>query len=77
VNLLSGLRDELLPEFASHRAIDGLLLAGEPDPKLGQAAADSVKRVRWASLASDEAPRRVDWIEPFVEVKTFWHPVSP
>ncbi len=77
VNLLSGSRDELLPELASHRAIDGLLLAGTPDAAVGRAAADSVKRVRWADLAADPAPRRVDWIEPFVEVKTFWHPVAP
>jgi acyl-CoA reductase-like NAD-dependent aldehyde dehydrogenase len=77
LNLLSGLREELVPEFASHRAIDGLLLAGPADPAVGRAAADSVKRVRWADLDHEPAPRRLDWVEPFVEVKTFWHPVSP
>jgi acyl-CoA reductase-like NAD-dependent aldehyde dehydrogenase len=75
INLLSGLRDELLPQFASHRDIDGLLLAGAPDPALGRLAADSVKRVRTATWAGP-APRRLDWVEAFVETKTLWHPVA-
>lgn len=75
VNLLSGKRDELLPHLASHRDVDGLLVAGAPDAAVGAAAADSVKRVRYAQWSGD-APRRLDWIEPFVEVKTLWHPVA-
>lgn len=75
INILSGLREELLPQFASHRDIDGLLIAGEPDAAVGAAAADSVKRVRYAEWQGP-APRRIDWVEPFVEVKTLWHPVA-
>lgn len=81
VNLLAGVHGELLPQMASHRDIDGLLFAGAPDKKLGEAAADSVKRVRYAAL-SDAQWRdvaqltRLSWVEPFVEVKTFWHPVA-
>lgn len=80
VNLLAGSRQELLPQFASHRDIDALLLAGEPDASIGQLAADSIKRVRWAHL--DEAGWReaggsLLWVEPFVEVKTLWHPMAP
>jgi acyl-CoA reductase-like NAD-dependent aldehyde dehydrogenase len=77
IQLLSGTRDELLPEFASHRDLDGLLVAGEPEAAVGRAAADSVKRVRFAPAWSGSAPRRLDWVEAFVETKTFWHPVAP
>ncbi|MHC4899913.1 MAG: aldehyde dehydrogenase family protein [Planctomycetota bacterium] len=61
--------------------VDGLLVAGKPDKELGTLAADSVKRVRFLDLSEK------DWmqadktcslflVEPFVEVKTLWHPVS-
>jgi acyl-CoA reductase-like NAD-dependent aldehyde dehydrogenase len=82
VNLLAGHRDELVPQLASHRDVDGLLLAGEPDPAVGGAAADSVKRVRYADL-TPAAWRRLDvlctlhWARPFVELKTLWHPKAP
>jgi acyl-CoA reductase-like NAD-dependent aldehyde dehydrogenase len=81
VNLLAGLGDELRPWLASHRDVDGLLLAGTPQADLGAAAADGVKRVRWADLRPAEwrdagALARLAWVEPFVEVKTFWHPVA-
>ncbi len=85
VNLLPGLQSELLPQMASHRDLDGLLCAGAPDAQLGaqlgQAAADSVKRVRFAPLTDAQwrdaaALPRLSWVEPFVEVKTFWHPVA-
>ena len=82
INLLAGLRDELVPEIGSHRDIDGVLAAGAPDADLGRAAADSVKRVRFAPLENEAAwrklaaVRQLSWVEPFVEVKTFWHPVA-
>lgn len=77
IQLLSGLRSELVPEFAAHRDLDGLLVAGDPDAEIGRAAADSVKRVRFAPRWEGPAPRRLDWVEAFVETKTFWHPVAP
>jgi acyl-CoA reductase-like NAD-dependent aldehyde dehydrogenase len=82
VNLLAGMHEELLPQMASHRDVDGLLLAGPPRADLGRAAADSVKRVRYADLPDEQWLRlaelqRLAWVEPFVEVKTFWHPVAP
>jgi acyl-CoA reductase-like NAD-dependent aldehyde dehydrogenase len=81
VNLLAGERNELLAQFAAHRDLDGLLLAGKPDRALGAVAADSVKRVRWADLtpaqwAKPASAQSLLWIEPFVEVKTLWHPVA-
>jgi aldehyde dehydrogenase (NAD+) len=74
VNLLSGERNELAGHFASHRDIDGLLVAGEPDAEIGKAAADSVKRVRYARDVP--ATGSLLWVEPFVEVKTLWHPTG-
>lgn len=82
LNLLAGHRDELLPQMASHRDVDGLLLAGEPEQVTGASAADSVKRVAWANL-SDRDWSRLDklttlhWVRRFVEVKTLWHPKAP
>lgn len=79
VNLLSGLREELGGQIASHRDVDGVLWSGAPDQAVGQAAADSVKRVRFAELGEGEWAKvrgSLLWVEPFVEVKTFWHPVA-
>jgi len=82
INLLAGMRDELAPHFAAHRDIDGLLIAGAPDSELTAAAADNMKRVRYCELAAAdwnraEKLRSLAWVEPFVEVKTLWHPVAP
>lgn len=82
VNLLAGERSELLPQMASHRDIDGLLLAGAPVAALTAAAADSVKRVRYADLTARDWNRldtlcTLHWAAPFVEVKTLWHPKAP
>lgn len=80
VDLLAGVRSELLPHLAGHRDVDGLLVAGAPDAEIGRLAADSVKRVRFAEPAAGEwgaTAHRLSWIEPFVEVKSFWHPVAP
>jgi acyl-CoA reductase-like NAD-dependent aldehyde dehydrogenase len=81
INLISGQRDELGPHFAAHRDIDGLLVAGKPEPALTAAAADNCKRVRCCDLpAADwtkaERLRSLLFVEPFVELKTLWHPVS-
>ena len=81
-NLLSGHRDELAAPFASHRDVDGLLVAGAPDAALTAAAADNVKRVRYCELPAQswsraDKLRSLAWVEPFVETKTLWHPVAP
>jgi acyl-CoA reductase-like NAD-dependent aldehyde dehydrogenase len=82
INLLSGPRGELLPQFAAHRDLDGLLVAGTPEASVSAAAADNCKRVRWCDLspaawAKAESLRSLAWVEPFVEAKTLWHPVAP
>lgn len=82
VNLLAGLRSELLPQFAAHRDVDGLLVAGAADAAVTGAAADNLKRLRFCELpdaawSDPERLRSLWWVEPFVEVKTLWHPVAP
>ncbi|MBX3377319.1 MAG: aldehyde dehydrogenase family protein [Phycisphaeraceae bacterium] len=80
INILTGHRAELLPHFASHRDIDGLHaagLSGEEARLLREGVAENVKRVTvrgrtdWFDEAEWHSPW---WIEPFVEMKTIWHP---
>jgi aldehyde dehydrogenase (NAD+) len=84
VNLLTGLRSELIQTFATHghiRALSGVANAAERrELRLG--AAGSVKRVR---LLKAEEP--ADWfadtaqglheIRKLIEFKTTWHPIGP
>jgi acyl-CoA reductase-like NAD-dependent aldehyde dehydrogenase len=83
VNLLTGLRSEMVPTFATHehlRALSGAVNAADRKTlKLG--AAESVKRVH---LLKAEEP--IDWfsdkmqgveeIRALIEFKTTWHPVG-
>lgn len=83
VNLLTGLRKEIVPTFATHahlRAVCGVASAAERKT-LGTGAAESVKRV--VLLPAEEPP---DWyadtaqslypIRELLEFKTTWHPVG-
>ena len=79
VNLLSGLRSELVKPLAGHRDVDAIVdPAG--DPEVTKLAADSVTRVSrtrppdgYLDVAGIDGLSR---IEPFVELKTAWHPVG-
>lgn len=83
VNILTGVHAELLPHVASHRGIDAVHAGGldaESAAALRAGVAENLKRVslRPASAftlaraaAFADGPR---WIEPFVEIKTIWHP---
>jgi len=70
VNLLSGLRAELVKPLAGHRDVDAIA-DSTGDPEVTRLAADSVTRVVRPG-AEDSLSR----IEPFVELKTAWHPVG-
>jgi acyl-CoA reductase-like NAD-dependent aldehyde dehydrogenase len=78
VNLLSGLRSELMAPLAGHRDVDGIADT-TGDPEVVRLAADSVKRVArragvdYLDVASLDGLTR---IEPFVELKTAWHPIG-
>ena len=78
VNLISGLRSELVKPLAGHRDVDALVDT-TGDPEVVKLAADSVTRVArpagddYLDVAGLDSLTR---IEPFVELKTAWHPVG-
>jgi acyl-CoA reductase-like NAD-dependent aldehyde dehydrogenase len=78
VNLLSGRRSELVTPLAGHRDVDGIVDT-TGDPEVVRLAAGSVTRVAHAAdrdyldVAGLDGLTR---IEPFVELKTAWHPVG-
>jgi acyl-CoA reductase-like NAD-dependent aldehyde dehydrogenase len=88
VNILTGLRSELVPAAASHADINAIDGWGIPDDlrlAAETAAADSVKRVarrpRGVADATfdwldDRAAERPEWIAAFLEMKTVWHPIG-
>ncbi|MCC6425234.1 MAG: aldehyde dehydrogenase family protein [Phycisphaerales bacterium] len=82
VNILTGVRGELVPFIAGHRDIDGIHAAGvsaEHATALREGSAENIKRVTvrenidWFDAAACQSPW---WIEPMVEMKTVWHPAS-
>lgn len=84
VNLLTGLRDELLPHIGTHVDVDAVWawdLEADPHRELEVAAADAVKRVR-VTTSADGMPGDGDdlstpyHILPFVEFRTAWHPIG-
>ncbi|CAN5628981.1 aldehyde dehydrogenase family protein [soil metagenome] len=88
VNILTGLRAELVPVLAAHADVDALDTWGVPDAMrlaTEQAAADDVKRLlrrpttvrdsRFDWL-DDRATERPEWIAAFLEMKTVWHPIG-
>jgi len=77
VNLLSGLHSELIKPLAGHRDVDAIV---DPtgDPEIVRLAADSVTRVArtgddYLDVGGLDSLTR---IEPFLELKTAWHPVG-
>jgi len=88
VNVLTGLRKELVPVLAAHEDVDGLDVWGVPDALRRDteiAAAESVKRLsrRPRGMAdarfdwlNERASQRPEWIAAFLEMKTVWHPIG-
>ncbi len=88
INLLTGDRAELLPFIADHRDIDAIHaanLAADQSTLLRAGVAENVKRVTCRGVAGakdavdwfdNEQCQSPWWIEPFVEMKTIWHPAS-
>jgi acyl-CoA reductase-like NAD-dependent aldehyde dehydrogenase len=81
VNVLTGLKKELIPWLASHMDVNAIDLAGVPDHLIAEveaAAAGNVKRtVRNGSVDFlDEAAQSPYDIIDFMEMKTVWHPMG-
>ena len=88
VNLLTGLRKELVPVLAGHVDVDALDTWGVPDTlrtEVETLAADNVKRLSRRPRGTtdarfdwtdDRAAERPEWIAAFLEMKTVWHPIG-
>jgi acyl-CoA reductase-like NAD-dependent aldehyde dehydrogenase len=88
VNVLTGLKTELVPVMAGHVDVDAIDVWGVPDDlrtDVELAAADNVKRLsrRPAGVTDarfdwldDRATERPEWITAFLEMKTVWHPIG-
>jgi acyl-CoA reductase-like NAD-dependent aldehyde dehydrogenase len=82
VNLLTGKRPELLEVMAGHRDVDGISAAGCSKAErtvLELGAAENLKRVTVATTKGkawydDQEMHSPYRIQPFVEMKTIWHP---
>jgi acyl-CoA reductase-like NAD-dependent aldehyde dehydrogenase len=87
VNVLTGLRRELVPILAAHMDVNALDLWGIPPDMRAAAeeqAMENVKRVarpprdgeeRFDWL-DDRRAQRPEWIATFLEMKTVWHPIG-
>ena len=84
INILTGFTKELLEHVATHREITSVYASGLSKQDriiLETGGADSLKRIRYIDIAEDEwadhDKTASPWnIEPFVEMKTIWHPTS-
>jgi aldehyde dehydrogenase (NAD+) len=82
INLMTGKQSELLTHISSHRQVSGIYAADMGKKSrilIEQGSADSLKRVCISSVNGDgwydESRVASPWsIEPFVEMKTIWHP---
>lgn len=75
VNVVSGLRKELLPWLAGHMDVNAIDAAGctaDEMKSIESLAADNVKRV--IKSPSDEVSPYL--ISAFMELKTIWHPIG-
>jgi hypothetical protein len=88
VNVITGLRKELVPVLAGHVDVDtidvwGVEESARRDTEL--LATDNVKRIvrRPAGVSDarfdwldDRAAERPEWIAAYLEMKTVWHPIG-
>ncbi|MEO5939960.1 MAG: aldehyde dehydrogenase family protein [Candidatus Limnocylindrales bacterium] len=88
VNVLTGLKKELVPVLAGHVDVDTIDVWGVPAALRTETeliAADNIKRIarRPAGVSDakfdwldDGAAERPEWIAAYLEMKTVWHPIG-
>jgi acyl-CoA reductase-like NAD-dependent aldehyde dehydrogenase len=88
VNVLTGLKKELVPVLAGHVDVDSIDVWGVPTDLRTETeliAADNIKRIarRPAGITDakfdwldDRAAERPEWIAAYLEMKTVWHPIG-
>lgn len=82
VNILTGSREDLIGHLADHRevnAISAVNLEEDSLTDLRKRAADSIKRIHHERVTAPAWMKHEDrcspWcVEPFLEMKTIWHP---
>jgi len=87
INILTGLRKELVPTLAAHMDVNALDTWGVPRDMrtaVEVSAVENVKRVtrpprgiddRYDWL-DDRRAQRPEWIAAYLEIKTVWHPIG-
>jgi acyl-CoA reductase-like NAD-dependent aldehyde dehydrogenase len=87
INILTGLRRELVPILAGHMDVNAIDLWGVPPDMRVQAeelAMENVKRVARPPRSGaerfdwldDGRAQRPEWIAHYLEMKTIWHPIG-
>lgn len=81
VNLISGRKSETMPHLARHMDVNALALAGVPEAlrlEVLRDAAVNVKRSRVYGIDdyAADAAQGLEFLRPFLEIKTTWHPVG-
>lgn len=77
VNILTGLREELLPHLASHMDVNALLLCSDEASEAKLAQEEAVENVKRVTLHRDRPLEESPYhILDFQEIKTTWHPVG-
>lgn len=77
VNILTGRREELVPEFARHMDVNALLLCSDDGGERQEAELEAVENLKRVSLKPDAPVVASPYaILDFQEIKTTWHPVG-
>jgi len=87
INILTGLRSELVPILAGHMDVNAIDMWGVPREMreaIEVSAIENVKRVARPPRDGDERfdwlddtrAQRPEWITRFLEIKTIWHPIG-
>ncbi len=81
INILTGFRDELTQQFASHMDVNAVVFCdgdAEEAREIQDKAADNIKRVidRVDTDWEDEAAQNPYLIKHTQETKTTWHPIG-
>ncbi len=88
VNVITGLKKELVPVLAAHADVDAIDVWGVEEKSRREvelAATDNVKRVTRRPTGTtdarfdwldDRAAERPEWIAAYLEMKTVWHPIG-
>jgi acyl-CoA reductase-like NAD-dependent aldehyde dehydrogenase len=86
VNLITGLRGELISHLAGHMDVNGLDAFGVPPSEAAAIEELAVENVKRVARPPSSGLERYDWLSPaaqspyligdFVEIKTVWHPIG-